>query len=75
MTPTRLAVVTQQIALLKEAKTQIKGVWDEEQDAFDALPEEETNSEEGKRLDENRCNLDDAYSALEDAINSLKDIK
>ena len=75
MNPTSLAIVTQQIALLEEAKTQLKKVWNEEQDAFDALPEEETNSEEGKRLDENECNFDDAYSALDDAITSLKEIK
>lgn len=47
---------------------------DEEQDAYDNLPESLQDSDKGCTMEENIDDLTDAYDGLEEAINLLKDI-
>ncbi|MGN0929321.1 MAG: hypothetical protein ACI4N3_01635 [Alphaproteobacteria bacterium] len=46
----------------------------EEQEAYDNLPEPIQYSERGERMEEYICSLDDAMNYVSDAVSSLQDI-
>lgn len=52
---------------IERAQSRLQGVLDEEQEAFDNMPEGLQCSERGE-------NMEDAISAMEDCIDSLSDV-
>jgi len=64
----RLAVLSQQ---LSELKDDVQAVLDEEEEAFNNLPEGLQNGERGDSMQTDVASLDAAVSALEDASDYL----
>lgn len=62
------------IELLDEAKGILESVKDEEQEAFDNLPESFQASERGETMEDNIYNLDEAYSSIEDIVDTIEDM-
>lgn len=58
---------------LEEARDTIESLKDEEQDAYDNLPEGVQSGERGDTMIEAIDNLDCAVSSIEDAINYVDD--
>lgn len=63
------------ILTLDEAKNQIEAVRDDEQAAFDNLPESLQQGEKGQSMEEAIGNLDDAISEMESAISTLEAVQ
>lgn len=59
------------IELIEDAKSQHEALKDEEQEAFDNMPESLQYSEKGERMEEIISNLDDSFSELESAIENI----
>lgn len=59
------------IALIEEAKNQLEALKEEEQEAFDNMPEGLQYSEKGERMEEVISYLDDAFSELESSIENI----
>lgn len=59
------------IALIEDAKTQLEALKDEEQEAFDNIPEGLQYSEKGEKMEEVISYLDDSFSELESAIENI----
>lgn len=59
------------IALIEDAKSQLEILKDEEQEAFDNMPEGLQCSEKGERMEEVISYLDDSFSELESAIENI----
>lgn len=59
------------IALIDDAKSQLDALKDEEQEAFDNMPESLQYSEKGERMEEIISYLDDSFSELESAIENI----
>ncbi len=62
------------ICALTIERENIQGIMDEEQEAFDNLPEGLQASERGEKLTENVDALQDAYTAIEECIERLEEI-
>jgi hypothetical protein len=62
-------------ALMQEALEILETVKDEEQDAFDNMPEGLQGSEKGELMEEIIGYLEDTYSDLENAIGNLENIE
>lgn len=58
-------------ALIEDAKSQLEALKDEEQEAFDNMPESLQYSEKGERMEEIISYLDDSFSELESAIENI----
>ena len=63
--------IIDQLGMLKE---QIESVSEEEQEAFDNLPESIQYSERGDTMGEYITDLDDAASSIDDVMSTLQDI-
>ena len=59
---------------LDEQKSAIESVCEEEQEAFDNLPESIQYSERGETMESYISEMEDALSNLEDIISSLQEI-
>lgn len=59
------------IELIEDAKNKLEALKDEEQEAFDNMPESLQYSEKGERMEEIISNLDDSLSDLESAIENI----
>ncbi len=57
---------------IDELKCELEEVREEEQDAYDNLPESIQYSEKGETMESNIDEMDNAISSLEDAISSLE---
>lgn len=62
------------IKLLEEAQEIIACVMDEEQEAYDNLPEGIQSSEKGEEMDENVSDMDNCGDTIQDVIDDLCDI-
>jgi response regulator of citrate/malate metabolism len=62
-------------ALMQEALDILENVKDEEQDAFDNMPEGLQGSEKGELMEEIIDYLEDSYGNLEYAIEDLENIE
>lgn len=62
------------IELLQQAYSIIETVQEEEQEAFDNLPEGIQYSESGERMEENVSTLEDIASTLEEAIDNIETV-
>ena len=60
--------------MLEEAQEIIEWARDDEQEAFDNLPEGLQVSERGERMEENVDNLDNAASGFEDIIDYINEV-
>lgn len=59
------------IELIEDAKNKLEALKDEEQEAFDNMPESLQYSEKGERMEEIISNLDDSLSDLESTIENI----
>lgn len=71
MNDARRKDIEKALDLIYEAKAILETVSEEEQEAFDNLPEGIQNSERGETMEENISILDDAVSALGDHYDYL----
>lgn len=62
-------------ALLSDAKGRLEAVRDEEQEAFDNMPEGLQQGERGQAMEEAVSTLEDAASALEDIEGNLESLQ
>lgn len=74
MNKTRRKAIEDIIAQLEEQKSAIETAQEEEQEAFDNLPESIQYSERGDAMGEYVTDLEQAASDLDDVISSLQDI-
>lgn len=58
-------------ARIEECKSELETLRDEEQEAFDNVPESIQEGERGQAMETSISSLEDAISSLEDATNSL----
>ena len=63
--------IIDQMGTLKE---QIESVCEEEQEAYDNLPESIQYSERGEAMSEAASDLEDAASSIDDVMSTLQDI-
>ena len=63
--------IIDQMGTLKE---QIESVCEEEQEAYDNLPESIQYSERGEAMSETASDLEDAASSIDDVMSTLQDI-
>ena len=63
--------IIDQLGVLKE---QVESISEEEQEAYDNLPEGIQYSERGEAMGENATDLEDAASTIDEAITTLQDI-
>lgn len=63
--------IVDQMGVLKE---QLESVAEEEQGAFDNLPEGIQYSERGEQMGENVSDIEEAVSNIEDVMSALQDI-
>ena len=71
MNATRRKRIQEAIEQLDELKTIIEELHDEEQEAYDNLPESFQESERGEAMDAVADNLDSAMSSMEEVLDSL----
>ena len=57
--------------LIEQAKEALELIKDEEQEAFDNLPESFQYGEKGERMEEVISYMDDAFGELESAIDNI----
>ena len=62
------------IEILEEANSRLEMVKDEEQEAFDNLPEGIQYSERGEQMEEYVDDMDTAYDSIQEAIDTLTEI-
>ena len=62
------------IELIEKAKSIVESVQDEEQDAFDSLPENLQCSERGETMEENCDRLGEILDTLSDQVDEIDDI-
>jgi formiminotetrahydrofolate cyclodeaminase len=63
------------ISDLEEIRSRIETVKDEEQDAFDNMPESLQEGERGEKMQQALDNLDTADGAFDDLMSALEDAK
>ena len=61
--------------MIADAKEQLEQIRDEEQEAYDNMPESIQDSERGEQMYENIDNLETMASDLEDILESFYDIQ
>ena len=62
------------IELIEQARSIVESVQDEEQDAFDNLPENLQCSERGETMEENADRLGEIWDSLSDQVDEIDDI-
>lgn len=74
MNKVRRKEIARAIALMDQAREILESVKDEEQEAFDNMPESIQNSERGEAMEDYIYTLEDALSNLEtDALQDIVD--
>lgn len=74
MNKTRRKVIEEVIDQLGTLKEQIESVGEEENEAYDNLPEGIQYSERGEAMSDNASDLEQAASDLDDIMSTLQDI-
>lgn len=74
MNKSRRATLNMIANALQELKSQLETVRDEEQDAFDNMPESFQESERGETMQEMIDNMDYANDSLDDAISYISEV-
>lgn len=74
MNKERRSRINQIISELESLKYDIENVGEEEQEAYDNLPESIQYSKRGESMSDNVSDLEDAASNLDDIISTLQDI-
>ena len=74
MNKARRKAIEEIIDQLGTLKEQIESVSEEEQEAFDNLPESIQYSERGDAMSDYITDLDDAASSIDDVMSTLQDI-
>lgn len=72
MNKQRRAIINRIINTLYDLRSDVETVQDEEQTAFDNLPESMQESAKGEAMQENADNLSDALDMIDEAIESLE---
>lgn len=63
------------ISKLEEAKEELDSLRDEEQEAYDNMPESLQESDRGYAMEEAVDNLESAYNSVEEAVDTLNGIE
>ena len=71
MNAPRRKSIQEVIDQLEELKSTIETIMDEEQEAYDNLPENLQGSERGEAMSEAADNLDSAFSSMEEVLDYL----
>ena len=71
MNAPRRKSIQEVIDQLEELKSTIETIMDEEQEAYDNLPENLQGSERGEAMSEAADNLDSAYSSIDEVLEYL----
>ena len=74
MNKTRRKMLQDIIDQLEQQRESLEAVSEEEQEAFDNMPESLQYSEKGEAIQENASDMEQAASDLEDIISTLQDI-
>lgn len=74
MNKARRKWLTDTIEMLEQAKQELENISDDEQEAYDNLPESIQDSERGETMQENVDDIEDASSSLQDIIDQLQEI-
>ncbi len=74
MNKARRKAIEEIIDQLGTLKEQIESVCEEEQEAYDNLPESIQYSERGEAMSEMTTDLEDAASSIDDVMSTLQDI-
>ena len=74
MNKARRKAIEEIIDQLGTLKEQIESVCEEEQEAYDNLPESIQYSERGEAMSETTTDLEDAASSIDDVMSTLQDI-
>ena len=74
MNKSRRKAIEEIIDQLGTLKEQIESVCEEEQEAYDSLPESIQYSERGEAMSEAASDLEDAASSIDDVMSTLQDI-
>lgn len=74
MNKSRRATLNMIVNAIEELKTQLESVRDDEQDAFDNMPESLQESERGETMQEAIDNMEYAIDNLDDAIDNLNEV-
>ena len=74
MNNSRRAKLSRALDYLDEAMEWVQQVAEEEQDAFDNLPESLQLSENGEKMEDFVSRISDVYDYLDDQVNELNDI-
>ena len=72
MNKQRRAIINRIINTLYELRSDVETVQDEEQTAFDNLPESMQESAKGEAMQDNADSLSDALDMIDEAIESLE---
>lgn len=73
MNNTRRKAIKKLMGALADLRDQIEFIRDEEQDAYDNLPESLQESDRGEAMSTAVCNLEDAMEDLDLAIDALEE--
>lgn len=74
MNKARRTAIKKVFEQLEELMATVEVIRDEEQDAFDNLPESFQSSERGETMEENIDTLDSAYNSIEEAKDLLEEL-
>lgn len=74
MNKQRRKTIEEVIGLLEDAKSTLETITEEEQEAYDNLPEGIQDSERGETMYNNVSEMEEASSTLEDVISQLQDV-
>lgn len=74
MNKNRRAMLEEVIEKLSEAKTMLEDIKDEEQEAYENMPESLQGSERGEAMSDNIYKMDDAWESIDTAMNNLQEI-
>lgn len=72
MNAARRKKIAKVIDLLEDAKILLEEIQEEEQNAFDNMPENLQESERGTQMEENIYNLEEGASNIADVIDSIE---
>lgn len=74
MNAQRRKQIQKAIGLLSEARAILEEVTEEEQEAFDNMPDGLQASERGETMEENIYRLEEAVSAIEEQENEMEEV-
>lgn len=74
MNKQRRAQLQKVVEMIADARALLEEIRDDEQDAFDNLPESFQESERGEQMEEYIYNMEEAIDALEEDENTLTEI-